>query len=673
MEGSGDRPESPTSVAGGVSSQSVSPRAAGPEVQGQPAFMQQMAEFFQNVARAAPRRLAIERLAKYRPTDFHGRKDEDAYAAEYWFERTDRILEQMHCTPEERLECAISLFQEDAYQRWTSIIQSLRPEDRTWKLFIKEFRRKYVGRIYLDNMKREFTNLKQRQMTVTEYEREFVRLSKYARDMVATEADKCRRFEDGLNDYIRLQVVLVSAALNVERIKKEEQARRDRGQQRREAGPSSSYQPQSKKFKGPQSSGPVQSQRPIPIARPGQSATSVANTPRSAVRGPAPALCDYRGRRHPGDCWKLTGACLRCGSYDHFLMDCPQVRSIPTQQPERSAPTTSRGRRPSHAVPEGGSHRGVSESVARPDSLAPARVYGVRAQEGKNAPDVIAGILSIFDATTIALIDPGSTHSYICDAMLKHRNLKTEPTEYDVLVSNPIGQSVVVNRVYRNCPIRIQECEFPGDWMELPFHEFDVILGMDWLTRHKVVIDCELKRVTLRTVDGAEITMVGERRDFLSNVIPATTACKLIRKGCEAYLAQVVNSKKVNSKIQKIPTVCDFIDVFPEELPGLPPQREVEFVIDVVPGTSPVSIAPYRMAPSELKELKIQLQELLDKGFIRPSVSPWGALVLFVKKKDGSLRLCIDYRQLNKLTVKNKYPLPRIDDLFDQLRGACVF
>ncbi|KAL5765941.1 hypothetical protein ACOSP7_016558 [Xanthoceras sorbifolium] len=127
----------------------------------------------------------------------------------------------------------------------------------------------------------------------------------------------------------------------------------------------------------------------------------------------------------------------------------------------------------------------------------------------------------------------------------------------------------------------------------------------------------------------------------------------------------MVDSRKVNAKIQNIPTVCDFADVFPEELPGLPPQREVEFVIDVVPGMSLVSIAPYRMAPAELKELKIQLQELLDKGFITPSVSPWGAPVLFVKKKDGSLRLCIDYRQLNKLTVKNKYPLPRIDDLFD--------
>ncbi|KAL5754379.1 hypothetical protein ACOSP7_022599 [Xanthoceras sorbifolium] len=327
MEGSGNRSESPASVAGGVSGESISPRAAGPEVQGQPAFMQQMAEFFQNVARAAPRRSAIERLVRYRPTNFHGRKDEDASTVEYWFERTNRILEQMHCTPEEKLECAVSLLQEDAYHWWTSIIQTVRPEDRTWDFFQKEFRRKYVGRIYLDNMKREFTNLKQRQMIVTEYEREFVRLSKYARDMVATEADKCRRFEDGLNDYIRLQVAafefedftrLVSADLNVERIKKEEQARQDRGQQRTGAGLSNSFQPQSKKFKEPQSSGSTQVQRPIPTVKPGQSAHSIVGTPGSTARESAPALCEQCGRRHPGECRRITGACFKCGSHDHF-------------------------------------------------------------------------------------------------------------------------------------------------------------------------------------------------------------------------------------------------------------------------------------------------------------------------------------------------------------------
>ena len=119
--------------------------------------------------------------------------------------------------------------------------------------------------------------------------------------------------------------------------------------------------------------------------------------------------------------------------------------------------------------------------------------------------------------------------------------------------------------------------------------------------------------------------------------------------------------------------VRDYLTVFPEDLPGLPPEREIEFTIELIPGTAPVSKAPYRLAPAELKELKAQLQELVDKGFIRPSHSPWGAPVLFVKKKDGTLRLCIDYRELNKVTIKNKYPLPRIDDLFDQLAGTKVF
>ena len=122
-----------------------------------------------------------------------------------------------------------------------------------------------------------------------------------------------------------------------------------------------------------------------------------------------------------------------------------------------------------------------------------------------------------------------------------------------------------------------------------------------------------------------------------------------------------------------MPVVSEFVDVFPDELPGLPPHREVEFGIDLVPGATPISKAPYRLSPAELKELKQQLQELTESGFVRPSTSLWGAPVLFVKKKDGSLRMCIDYRMLNSVTIKNKYPLPRIDDLFDQLRGASMF
>ncbi|GKF93470.1 putative reverse transcriptase domain-containing protein, partial [Tanacetum coccineum] len=148
-------------------------------------------------------------------------------------------------------------------------------------------------------------------------------------------------------------------------------------------------------------------------------------------------------------------------------------------------------------------------------------------------------------------------------------------------------------------------------------------------------------------------------------------------KGCPVFLAKVTTKetkdKSKEKRLEDVPIVQDFLDVFPEDLSGLPPTRKVEFQIDLIPGVAPVARVSYRLAPSEMKELSEQLKELSDKGFIRPSSSPWGAPILFVKKKDGSFRMCIDYRELNKLTVKNHYPLLRIDDLFDQLQGSSVY
>ncbi|GKE44458.1 putative reverse transcriptase domain-containing protein, partial [Tanacetum coccineum] len=150
-----------------------------------------------------------------------------------------------------------------------------------------------------------------------------------------------------------------------------------------------------------------------------------------------------------------------------------------------------------------------------------------------------------------------------------------------------------------------------------------------------------------------------------------------MEKGFPIFLSYVttkeVEDKSEKKRLEDVPIVQDFPGVFPEDLPGLPPTRQVEFQIDLVPSAAPIARAPYRLAPSEMKELSEQLKELSEKCFIRPSSSPWGAPVLFVKKKDGSFRMCINYRELNKLTVKNRYPLPRIDDLFDQLQGSSVY
>ncbi|GKA79924.1 putative nucleotidyltransferase, ribonuclease H [Tanacetum coccineum] len=202
---------------------------------------------------------------------------------------------------------------------------------------------------------------------------------------------------------------------------------------------------------------------------------------------------------------------------------------------------------------------------------------------------------------------------------------------------------------------------------------------MDWMAEHRAKVVCYEKYV--RVPYGNDMLIVQGERSGVKNesrleVISSIRTQKYIDQGCQVFLIQMMKEEETEipeRRIEDVPVVRDFPEVFPEDLPGLPPTRQVEFHIELIPGAAPVARAPYRLAPAEMKELAEQLKELSDKGFIRPSSSPWGAPILFVKKKDGSFRMCIDYRELNKLTVKNRYPLPRIDDLFDQLQGSSIY
>nr|GFB28978.1 putative reverse transcriptase domain-containing protein [Tanacetum cinerariifolium] len=201
--------------------------------------------------------------------------------------------------------------------------------------------------------------------------------------------------------------------------------------------------------------------------------------------------------------------------------------------------------------------------------------------------------------------------------------------------------------IVRGCRLELEGHTFIIDLIPFGHGSFDVIIGIDWLSKLRAKIVCfeKIIQIPLSNVDILEVH--GERP--------------------EGNVKQLKTMKVNESKLEDIPVVREFPDVFPKDLLGLPPSREVEFHIDLIHGAMHVAKLPYRLAPTEMQELANQLKELQNKGFIRPSSSPWGASVLFVKKKDGSFRMCIDYRELNKLTIKNRYPLPRIDDLFDQL------
>ena len=233
----------------------------------------------------------------------------------------------------------------------------------------------------------------------------------------------------------------------------------------------------------------------------------------------------------------------------------------------------------------------------------------------------------------------------------------------EMIVETPAKGSVTTSLVCLKCPLSMFGRDFEVDLVCLPLSGMDVILGMNWLEYNHVHINCFNKTVRFSSAEEESGT------EFLT-----TKQLKQLRhEGVQIFSRMAFLSIKNQAKIDKLQVVCEFPEVFPDEIPDVPPEREVEFSIDLVPGTKPVSMAPYRMSASELAELKKQLEDLLDKKFVRPSVSPWGAPMLLVKKKDGSTRLCVDYRQLNKVTIKNRYPLPRIDDLMDQLVGARVF
>jgi hypothetical protein len=466
-----------------------------------------------------------------------------------------------------------------------------------------------------------------------QYAQVFNHLCQYAGYHADTDACKRDRFRRGLNTKLNERLNLVRAdnfneLVNMA-ITQEDCISAHRAEKKRKTpmGPSTAQPPRYRLVQNTAIRAPPRKNLPSRwVAKPPQQARfNRPPTPQPQQQqqpGPRPSFPPFNQGNN-------NNRCFNCGSPSHFINDCPQPRR--SFQGQTSGPNNKgKGKRQVVQVRQG-------------------RVNFTTLSELPEGAPIMTGTFSINHQPVIILFDSGATHSFISSKCGTKVGLNFYPTNGAYMTTTP-GSKISSNQIFGKVPIQLGSNLIKADLLLLDLEEMDVLLGMDWMTRHRVSLDISSRAVEIDSFDHEPTILYLPQRECNNSCVYTVEGIKLM----------------------DIPIVCEYPYIFPDDLSGMPPDRDIEFIIELQPNTAPISKRPYRMPPNELAELKIQLQDLLDKGYIRPSASPWGCPALFVKKKDNSLRLCVDYRPLNAVTIKNKYPLPRIDILFDQLAGARV-
>jgi hypothetical protein len=606
-------------------------------------------------------------LEKVKFPEFFGAPD--GAAAEAWLENMAMCFALRDYTSNMKVRMAVFQLKGSALLWWKTLLPQLNMavEDVSWELFEERFRERYLSDEFIERQLNEFNALRQGGRTVPEYEARFMELLRYAPHL-NTEKLKVNRFVFGLNNSLRAKVrILMPQTLHdaVQKALIAEEELISGGQTRTPARPT-----------GQSSSGAPRHQTPARHT-PGHRGFQRGSTFTTPRRPPPQQRTPYRGPQHqqqrrpqqqqfrpvqqnrPGfqaggqssstSGTRTTGpkkGCWTCGE-PHYQRDCPVERARASGS---AGPATVGDMGKAHRI-----HAAVNNRQAEHQST------------------VLETTGTIADQTLSVLIDPGATESFISGAALKRIKVKAVEQDDFSFVEMASGAKQKVGGKVTGCALNLGEFVTRVNLYVTILGSYDVVIGMDWLETHEAILNCKTKRLSLVDDEGQRRVIVGRNQGVSLRFVSSLQLRKSMRKGCKLYAILALNEKGVAEGLEHLPVVKEFADVFPEELPGMPPERELEFTIDLKPGTEPIARTPYRMSTPELQELKMQLKELLDLGLIRPSVSPWGAPVIFIRKKDGSWRLCIDYRQLNKATIKNQYPLPRIDDLFDQMKGATVF
>ncbi|GJW94897.1 putative reverse transcriptase domain-containing protein [Tanacetum coccineum] len=362
-------------------------------------------------------------------------------------------------------------------------------------------------------------------------------------------------------------------------------------------------------------------------------------------------LCERCFTRHVGPC---TIKCHKCGKVGHKARYCKEknVATGANAQPILTCYDCGEQGHTRNRCPRKVKQEEVGEVRGRAYAIKDAEPQG---------PNVVTGTFLLNNRYASVLFDSGSDRSFVDTRFSSMLNIDPVKIRASYEVELADGRVVSTNTILKGCTLNLVNHIFEINLMPIKLGTFDVIIGMNWLVKHDAIIVCDEKVVRI-LYENKMLIVESDKGVSRLKVISCIKARKYVERGCHLFLAHVTEKRLKEKRLEDVPVIHDFLEVFPEELPRLPPPRQVEFRVDLVPRVAPVAHAPYRLASSEMRELSVQLQELLEKGFIHSSSSPWGAPVLFVKKKDGSFRMCIDYRELNKLTIKNRYHQLRIKE-----------
>ncbi|KAI3759605.1 hypothetical protein L6452_07536 [Arctium lappa] len=582
----------------------------------------------------------------YGPPEYFG--SDDPVVCAKWIQAVEQAFGSSECGDDQRVRFSTQLLRDTALIWWNIIQSTLFPEvlaQLSWAEFKKKLLEEFCNERTMDRIEKEFWSLVKGSLTVREYTRQFMEKLDLVGNTAPTEKDKMKAYLNGLPADMQ-PMVHNSKASNLREMIEEAQYMEEMFAKSKSE--KAVVVPDKRMWEG--NSVPPKRARPF-----------VGNRNFNSYQ--EAKWCPKCRTKHHGNCYITSQTCYKCGKLGHTFRDCP-VRGLVCY--ECKAPGHVRRDCPKLVS---GSAPANKENPPK----VPGRAFQMTAEEARASTDVVSGIFLINSVPARILFDTGASFSFVSELFRQKISIPNTSLEDALVVEIADGSQVLIHEVLKQCTLCIEGREFSIDLLLMLIGGFDVVVGMDWLTNNHAEIICSKKLIRLPNPSGEVVVINGERRKGEVAIIAMAKARKCLVKGCSSFLAYVIDAKLEKSKLEDVKIVCEFPDVFPDDFPGLPPDRQVEFQIDLVPGAAPIAKAPYRLAPSEMQEMVAQLQELLEKDFIRPSSSPWGAPVLFVKKKDGTMRMCIDYRELNKATVKNRYPLPRIDDLFDQLQGAGCF